>query len=211
MPAGTVLVTQLARRVRDTTNFAHARTFLLETLNRCNRALNAAIQAEIDTTLIVSVPGRVLYRIPDDFSGATNILRVIGVRDLAGRDLQNIDFDQLVENDPEWLHRTGARPELFARVGRDLLVVYPAQTAPAELLVAVYVQLPDDLLDDSGETPSVPFERASILLDLAEVVVYLRGRIFLPESAIQAPLSRVAAALGIEMPYGSTKHSQVVP
>lgn len=205
MPGGTTLVTQLARRIRDTANFAHTRTFLLETLNRCNRALNAALQAETATASIVSVPGRVLYAIPD------TIVRVIGVRDAAGRELQEIDYEQLVENDPEWLHRVGPRPELFSRVGRDLLAIYPAQSGPAEALTAVYVVLTTDLLDNGADTPSVPDDNASILLDLAEVVAYLHGRIFTPQSAIQAPLQRVAATLGIEVEYGITKHSQKVP
>src|SRR5262245_21353248 len=111
MPGGTALVNQLARRVRDTTNFAHARTFLLETLNRCNRALNAALQAEISTALVAVHPTKVLYRLPTD-TNKTDIIRVIDVFDLGGRMLQEVDFEQLVEEDPEWLHRTGAQPEV---------------------------------------------------------------------------------------------------
>lgn len=212
MAAGTTLIDQLARRVRDTTNFAHARTFLLETLNRCNRALQAALQAETATTTLTVVPGRTLYRIPTDF-GASDIIRVIGVRDAAGRELQDIEFERLVEEDPDWLHRTDVRPEVFSRIGRDLLAVYPAVETPklGEALTAVYVQRPADFLDDSGLTPAIPDERAMILLDLAEVVVYLRGRIFTPPTAIGDPLKRLSAALGIEIAYGSGKHGQVVP
>src|SRR6185503_12513265 len=183
MPGGTALVDLLARRVRDLTNFAHSRTFLLETLNRCNRSLNAALQQEVATVGMTSVAGKALYRIPAEFAAATDIIRIIGLRDAAGRELQKVEFDQLVEEDPEWLHRVGPRPEVFATIGRDLLAVYPAQTTPAENLTAVYVKLPAALLDDSGSTPAVPDERVTLLLDLSEVVVYLRGRIFTPPSA----------------------------
>lgn len=207
---GTALIDALARRVRDTTNFAHARTFLLETINRVRRSVVSATQCNINNTTLTPAEERVIYRVSE--LPVTDVIRVTGFDDADGRELLEVQWEHLVNSDSEWLHRVGPKPLMWARLGRDLLAVYPAvKAADLSALSVFYIQMPVDLADDAVDVTDVPDEYIPLILDLSEVLVLFRGRIFTPTSAIGEPLKRIAQALGIEVKYGADRQSDKVP
>ena len=198
--SGAQLIDALARRVRDTTNFAHSRVFLLDILNRCSYSVNASTRSKVTSVSLTPDPGKTLY--------ATTAIKVIGVRDINGRDLMETPWQSLVLNDPSWLHRIGPQHEMFAQIGRDLLVIYPAvKAADIRALTLRVVTTPTALADDAVAW-ALPDELVPLLLDLAEVIVLFRGRVFFPSSAMDAPLQRVAEAIGVEVPYRVKRHAE---
>jgi len=195
---GSALIDSLARRVRDTTNFAHDRPTLLDVLNRVSYVLNAATRVKLTSTSFTPAANRTLYQTDAVASG---ILRIVGVREAGGRDLLEIPWESLVLNDPAWLHTTGPRHEMFAYIGRDLFVLYPAvKSADIAALTVIHAKTPTALADDAVAW-ELPDDLEPVLLDLSEVLIYLRGRIFSPQEMIAAPLKRAADALGVEVPY----------
>lgn len=203
--SGATLITSLARRVRDTSNFAHPRATLLDILNRCSYSLNAATRSKIRSVTMTPTAGRVLYPTTEV---ASDVIYIIGVQDTGGRDLMEVPWPVLVLNDPDWIHTVGTRHQMFSRIGRDILVLYPAvKDADVLDLTIKYVQVPTALADD-GVAWVLPDELEPVLLDLAEPIVYLRGRIFTPGSAIADPVGRASEALGVEVPHGMKRHAE---
>lgn len=206
MATGAALITELSVRLRDQAStvaddtdvsvLAHSRVILLDIINRVNYALNAFLRLKVGTATLALTSQTTMYSVA---GLASDIIRVIGVR-ADERDLTEVPWDFLVHQDPSWFRRVGARPELFARIGRDILVIYPAMPflGPPPSVQIRYVQRPATIAD-SGSTVTFPTDDVkSILLDLAEVVALYRGRVFAPEDVIKSPLERFMKAIAVE-------------
>lgn len=187
--AGNTLIDELSRRLRDTGNFGYARGDILSVLNVSQRAVNARLGLVLSSATLTTV-NTPLYDVP---SIATDIVRVVEVRD-NDRILTKVPYEHLVYQDQNWLRLYGAQAEVFANVGRDLLVVIPTPVVPTSLTVT-YVKQPTDLADAATPLWDLPDEHKSLVLDLVEAVLLFRGREF---ENMQAVLERIAPALGLE-------------
>ena len=199
---GDDLIDSLARRVRDTTNTAYPRTFLLDILNRVTRCLNAGLRLKLASASFTPTAQRALYQTTEV---AADIIRVVAVRE-GGRDLQEVPSDHLTFQDNEWVRRQGPRPEVWSRIGRDLLVIAPCQVQSPPALTVHYISVPTANTDAATPIETPPDEYVPVLLDLSEALALLSSRVHNAPSAIRAPLERASNALGIEIKLQADVH-----
>lgn len=167
--AGT-LVNTLLQRVRDPQGAIHSRGTVRTLLSHAQRLINAGLRATIAEATLATEPSRLIYPIS---ALLPNVIHVESVR-ADDRDLADIDWRLLWHIDGTWFRRTGDRFEGFARIGRDLLVLYPAQTVTASVTV-IYTALTATLEGDATPT-DLDDALHSPMLDLTEALLLLRAR-----------------------------------
>lgn len=199
---GDDLIDSLARRIRDNSNTAFSRVFLLDLLNRVSRCLCAALRLKIRSVSFAPTAQRVLYQTS---AFASDVIRVVAVRE-GGRDLQEVPPDHLTFQDNEWVRRQGPRPEVWARIGRDIVAIAPCQMQSPPTLTIDYVAIPTAITDAATPIECPQDEYVSVLLDLSEALALLSGRVHNMPSAIRAPLERASNALGIEIKLAAESH-----
>lgn len=175
----------LARRLRDVGSTAHARSFLATILTQCHMALNIHQRVQ-RTTATLSLDGRALYETSEVAADVGMIERVIA----DDRDLSEIHWKHLIQNDPTWLRTTGSRPETWARIGRTLLVVTPVPWEPLDVTVSYLVVPP--AITDAAVAILWPEELVPMLLDLAEGVVLCKARLY---DAMDGAMSRLVTTI----------------
>lgn len=170
MPDSTVIIAEASRRLRDTTNFAHSTAVLTRFLDHSQKIMNFAQQLVLTTTSFTTTARRVLYA---NTEVSATFGQVVTIRD-SKRNLFEVPWRSLVHNDPKWYRRVGQRPETFARVGHDLLIITPATFAPVTLDV-VYSKVTATPTGVPGDV-EIPQEFATNLVDMIELLALLRGR-----------------------------------
>lgn len=185
------IITEVGERLRDPTNFAHTRTLVLEILSRVQRVLNIGLKLRILNVLFTPDPKRTIYDVTEI---ADDIGKIVGIRD-GGRDLDEIPWHKLADNDNRWIQRRGPQPMAFSRFGRDLVMIVPCQEISPPQLRVFYTQQSDDLVDDDTDFPTLPDKYIPLLMDLTELILLIRGRIFTPDSAMPELMDRIEAAL----------------
>ena len=186
---GDDLITELSRKVRDTANAGYTRVLVLDVLNRAQRSVNARLGL-VHTTATFSTTNSPIYDIP---TIATDIVRIIAVRD-ANRELDRVEWRDLVHQDRRWLRARGPTPYVWTTVGRELLLVVPAPQL-ATTLTTVYVQQTANMDDGAVTLLAIPDEYKPILLDVGEAILLFKAREF---TAMQEAVKRAAVALGID-------------
>lgn len=188
--AGTTLITEVARRLRDTTNTAYPRATILNAINRVQDAMNVRLGlVHASTTFVTS--NTALY---STSAIATDYAYPVQMYDQNQRELNLLAFERLTQQDEEWLRSFGNRPEFYAPIGRELLAVSPIPYVPMTLTLR-YVKHPTALADAGAPLWDLPDEHKPLLLDLVEALMLLRARDF---HAIQEAIKRAAPKLGIE-------------
>lgn len=198
------IIDEMASRLRDTSSFAHPRAVVLDILSRVQRVLNLGLKFQLTSATFAPTAMRCLYQMTEV---AADVGKVVAVRD-AGRDLAEIMWDELPSNDAEWLRAEGPQPEAFASIGRDLLVITPMQRIVPPSLTVVYATQTAALVDDVANFPVIPDEYVSLLEDITEAILLLRGRIFTPESALPELVKRIQEALGVGIVEQDNRHAQ---
>jgi hypothetical protein len=176
--AGT-LVDALLQRVRDPSGLAHTRDTARLVLSHVQRIANYALRAVLDSATLPTEPYRQVYPVLSLLPAAA---RVVGIREGA-RDLDEIAWPLFHLSVPRWFRATGPRFEAFARIGDDLLVIYPAKTLASSVSV-VYARLTTALVNDSTPT-DMPDEYLPLVLDVAEAILLLRQRQYAPAQEIE--------------------------
>lgn len=174
------LVDRVLNRVRDPHAAANSRVFVREVLAHCQRLLNAKLGLVVSEITFDTVAAQVVYPIA---SLAETALRIVGVRE-DGRDLVEVKWREFWFLQRNWLRRVGTSFQSYSLVGRDLLVLYPAQAEAAQVTLVAAV-LTDPLLSDDVAI-QLPDDYHPLLLDLATVVVSLKGRAYQPLKALAA-------------------------
>ncbi len=175
----------LARRLRDVGSTAHPRALLATVLTQCHRTLNIHQRVQRTTTTL-NLNGRTLYRTSDIAADVGSVERVI----VDQRDLQEIHWTHLIQNDPRWLRATAERPRTWARIGRSLLAITPAPWEPLDVTVS-YLVVPPAVVD-AATAILWPEELMPQLLDLAEGVMLCKARLY---DAMDGAMSRVATSV----------------
>lgn len=167
------LVDRVLQRVRDEHATGNSREFVRRVLTHCQRLLNAKLGLVIASVEFPTVAYQQVYPIA---SLAASALRVVGVQQ-ANRDLVEVKWQEFGYVRRQWPRDVGSRLENFALIGRDLLVLYPSQTANASVTLrcaALTADLAADLTD-----VQVPDEFHPLLTDLASAVVLTKMRTYL--------------------------------
>ena len=167
--AGT-LVDTLLRRVRDPSGLAHSRDFARSILSAAQRMVNAHTRSVLETVSFTTTPRQIIYPILPNFPDA---VRIEAVRE-DGRDLHRVDWRSLVWVDGPWFRRVDSQFRTFSIIGRDLLVIYPAQEQAVTVDV-VYTKLTADLVDNDTAT-ELSDDDLPAVVDLAESLLLLRQR-----------------------------------
>ena len=119
--AGT-LIDSISRRVRDANNTAHSRSFVRDILDRMQVIINAKQEYVLTTTSIVATPGQALYTVETDLGSTIEVTEV----SIAGRELDETTWANLHRVSPTYLKDKSGTPNFWAKIGRSLIVIYPA-------------------------------------------------------------------------------------
>lgn len=185
------LVDVLLQRTRDPQGTANTRTFTRQILSMSQQLANAALRAVLDEAELAIEPRRQVYPIKALLPAAA---QVVAVRDEDGRDLQEVHWRTLAQVNRQWPRAIGPRFKTYALIGRDLLVVHPASETATRVHVH-YAILTADLASDTTRT-ELHDDFLPIVLDVAEVVLMMRGRSYAPANAA---LGRIAQRFGVTL------------
>lgn len=164
-------VSELLIRVRDPQGSATSRTLTIDILSQCQRLVNMQTGLVTDSATM-TLNGRKLF-----YNEMSTVLpehaRIIGVR-YQGSNLERTTVAELRALDSSWFRRIANRPEAYAMIGREILVIHPG-IEQADTVTVDYVKLLDNLTreDDSFELAD---QDVPDVLDLAEVIVLLKQR-----------------------------------
>jgi hypothetical protein len=180
---GATLITELARRLRDSGNTAHTRVLLGQVLSHCQRAVNLQLRLVKATVTFTPNAGRTLYT-TDEL--AADVGRIERIRAL-DRMLPELPWRGLLGNSATWYRDVGMQPRVWAQIGSNLFVLSPRMLVP-EALDVVYTIIPADVADAATDV-DLPDEWVPLVLDLAESVMLFRARLYGPLEAVMARLS----------------------
>jgi hypothetical protein len=86
-----------------------------------------------------------------------------------------------------WPREVGEQHQVWSRIGRDLLVVWPSRRVSASLTV-ISCRLPA-VLQNEADAMELPDDAMPMVVDLAEVLTLLRLRVFGPAQTTMEALA----------------------
>jgi len=165
-----LLIDAVLERVRDPGGLGHSRAFVLGLLNYTQTVVNGMAPG-VGASLSLTIENRqVLY--PLTGHPVTPVLRVDRVQD-GDRDLRRVDWQRMAQADRQWLRAVGGRPECWARVGHDLLAIWP--NAPGRV-VTVYYTPTRSTFTSEADVSTTRDDRWPATLALTEALCLLRQR-----------------------------------
>ena len=202
MAVSTTVINTVARRLRDTSNFAYPRAELIRFVDHAQRVINAHLKAFLVTVDInegtVGALGKftTVYRI-------NTLLGLVGGQAASSiesvrhneKTLERVNWRNIVHQDRNWFQQSGKRWLLWATVGKDLLLLYPHYLSPSStnFLEIVYTPaVPSIILDNGTDDIVLPPDLIPVLQDFVEVLALLSGRRF---SEASDPISRLQLEL----------------
>lgn len=171
------IVEILMRRVRQQGGLAVDVDFATEIYTRCEQIINAALKRVLVSDTLTTPKQKLLFNFRDEFPDAIEIVSVIeSNREL----LEAHNLFAISAYDISWFRNiTGTRFESWLQIGRDLLFLYPGQTAVSSVTVE-YVKLTTLRTDFEiayNEDSELPDEDVDLALGLAEVIFLTRFRL----------------------------------
>jgi hypothetical protein len=167
-----VMSAQAASRARDPNFGATTQPQVINLLSYSQQVVNGSLDEETGTASLVLQPRTVIYSMSGFLSAA---VRIQGIRDASGRDLDSISYENLQQIDLNWPFAIADSPRSFCQCGRDLLIVHPGiETNPTTLTVIYTLLTP--VLAGTSDTTVVQPEADSAVLDLAECLLVLQHR-----------------------------------
>ena len=167
-----ILSAQCSTRARDPNFGATTQPQVINLLSYAQQVVNGSLDEETGTAPLVLQPRTVIYPISAFLPSA---VRVQGVRDASGRDLDSITYDNLQQIDLNWPFAIADAPRSFCQCGRDLLIVHPGiETNPTTLTVIYTLLAP--ALTTIDDTTVVQNETDDAVLDLGELLLLLQHR-----------------------------------
>lgn len=198
-PAGQ-LVDQLLRRVRDPGAIGTSREYVRSFLTHAQRIVNLASPGAMQVAEMPTHKGRVIYDWPalpltrnENRVESWEVARIDAIRDAQGVDLVRVDWRSYARVDRHWIKKVRDRPRFWSRLGRDLLVIWPAP-AIDDHVTLVYVQQTADLTSDDMPT-EVRDDRIPAILALGEVFILTHRRLYAAAQTATRRLDRELARL----------------
>lgn len=177
------------RHVRDVNGTRHADAFVLDILSRVQRIINAGSQKVLVTGTLTTSANLQLYTINTEFTAGIDVIRVRSNNE----DLTKVTLQELNQLDRRWFRKVGSRFEMWAQLGRTLLVVHPALSVASSVEV-VYSKLTTDLTAD-GTSLDLDADNDPMVTDLTEAILHLRQRDYQQSGA---DLQRFVTSFGLE-------------
>ena len=186
--AGT-LIDSIARRVRDANNTAHSRTFVRGILDRLQVITNARQEYVFTDTTITATPGKTLYSVETDLGSSITVTEV----SIAGRELDETTWANLHRISPTYLTDTGNTTGFWAKIGRSLIALYKAPSAPVDIVfTASKITTP---LNDDNIQLELRAEDEDIVRDLTVAMLLMRQRDL---DTVPEIVTRVQVKLGMQ-------------
>lgn len=182
------LVDGILLRMRDPGGDAHPRSLVRSLLTAWQRLLNGKFAWSLETLTLSTEAWRQVYPIA---ALLENAVRVVAVRE-GTRDLIPVTWTEFWYVRRTWLRDVGPRYDEFALVGRDVLVLYPAQREATSVSVVV-ARLTADLTDDTVAV-EIPDDYVPLLMNLVELTLLLRTRIYDPMKVLTEAIKMQMAA-----------------
>jgi hypothetical protein len=167
-----IMSVQAATRARDPNFGATTQPQVINLLSYGQQVVNGALDEETGSASLVLQPRTVIYQISSFLPSA---VRVQGVRDSSGRDLDPIGYENLQQIDLNWPFAIADAPRSFCQCGRDLLIVHPGIENNPTTVTVIYTLLTPALATTADTTVLQP-EADSALLDLTETLLVLQHR-----------------------------------
>lgn len=190
--AAVQLLELVARRVRDPSNTAHSRAFILALLSETQRCVNGIAEEVVTTATLTVPPYRSVLPLEETLPTA---LRVTGIRDETGQSLTPVPWNALAHANRRWWRSTASRSRVWSTIGRDLLLVSP-MAPDTQTLTAVFVKKTDALSSEASVT-EVTDATDDVVEDLTEALLLLKSRRL---DAVPVALKRVAEFAGVKLP-----------
>lgn len=135
------------------------------------RLVNARF-ARVVSSYSFAVPANVtIHDIRSSITNATNIISI----EQSHRTLHRLNsWRELAEYDRDWYTATGSRPECWAQIGYDLLVIYPARTTQYNVTI-YYAKLTTEI-DESADSFELPTEDEDLIYDICEILFHAHMR-----------------------------------
>ena len=178
-----ILSAQVADRVRDPNFGATLQQNVIGLLSYAQQVVNGILDEETGTASLVLQPRTTIYRMSSFLPSA---VRILGIRDDSGRDLDSIAYENLQQIDLNWPSAIADAPRSFCQCGRDLLIVHPGISNNPTTLTVIYTLL-TPALATAADSTVVQNETDDAVLDLTELLLILQHRDLSP---FQNALSR---------------------
>lgn len=186
--AGT-LIDSIARRVRDANNTAHSRALVRDLLDRVQVTVNARQEYILTETTITATPGQALYNVETDLGSSITVTEV----SIAGRDLDQTTWENLHRISTTYLTDQGSTTGFWAKIGRSLIVLYPAPNYPVDITFTASKRTTE--LNDDDIPLELRAEDEDILRELTTALLLVRQRDL---DMVPHIVGRVQAKLGFQ-------------
>ena len=178
-------IDQILARINDRGGLIHDRGLVLRLLSSAQQATNGATRDVRGSASFSTVPTQPFYRLSEVLPSCLTLETV----EVAGQELDQIPFSALSTLDANWIRIRADRPDYWATVGKDLLVLYPA-AGDSVTVTGRYVSLLPVVTSENDELV-LPSERLDQLFDLVDSVLFLRERKF---GEMDVTLARITGA-----------------
>ena len=173
-----ILCDILLQRLRDKEGITHPRATVFKILTAVQRAVNERKKLVLATLPLTTKAYQVFYPVTPNLA---NTIDIAAVHDENGLDLHFVDWHTFWYTDRGWHRRTADQFRLYSKVGREILMVWPAKQVDATVNVVTVVKT-DDL--DEEVSIQLPDETFAVIEDFAEVILSVMGRNFNPIKSV---------------------------
>lgn len=164
------IVDEILLRLRDPHAIANSRALIRRFLYHAEGLTGAMFKLNTETISFTSEPRRIFYVLPDI---STRIVDVQSVR-AYGKDLDWTPFNSFVSFGRNWFRQHGPRFATWSKIGRDLLVVWPAneERVSVDIIATTFTSA----LAVDGTSTTLQDEHLPMIKDLCELFLLLRMR-----------------------------------
>jgi len=178
-------IDQVLARVNDRGGIIHARALVLKLISQCQQSINGASRDVRGTATFQTVTAQPFYKISEVLPSCLTM----EYAEAEGEELNQVPYESLQTLDASWIRARADRPDYWASIGKDLLILYPATVSPITV-TARYVLLTPELGSEDDDLV-LPPERIDQLIDLVDSVLLFRERKF---DEMESTLTRIVGA-----------------
>lgn len=173
------LVDRVLELVRDPNAALNSRAFVRSILTHTQWAVNNRRRAFENGTILTTKAFQQVYLVINEIPLGVKIQAVRarggGISVSEERDLERVSLKSLAHIDLNWFGKVGPRIEVFATVGRNILILYP--TLDSDSTVRIISSSKITAFSDDADTVTLTDEDSLPMIDLAQIILLIRARV----------------------------------